>query len=1732
LTTCVAANSIEDVEALYEQGRYVAAHRLAVERFGPLQNWAGGTAALVFGCRLAGNLGGERLAHALILCARRRAASDPENTPADRANAALFHAFRIFGRRGPLALRRFFKRPGVRAALDEGATILTRAGVLCLQAHIAAAFRDTDAAEALWQEAHALDPKSAWTWTERAALLVLGDRYQEAFAAAQEALHLRPWYRPAIQQAAHVLTLLGRDDEAVSLLEDALDPEKGGVESAAVAGQLAELCAALLRPGDALGALDRFEAYSPLLEEQGRLWLASRRGEARLLLGDLAGSADACEPLVETNVFYEKTVARLRDPERQAEPRIVHDVPFVRQHERTCAPATLAALSHFWQRPADHAAIDREICYGGTFDHQERHWAESHGWAVREFRADWQGSVALLDAGIPFALATTAINSGHLQAIIGYDGRRGTVVIRDPYERNRAEFLADEFFARYALWGPRAMAIVPADDAGAVTRLHAANLQETGLYDGIYRLRRALQVHDHAAARTALNAMEAVDPTARLTFFARRELAYYDCDDPTALAAVEGLLAVFPDEGRLRLEKLTLLRRLARPAEARAWLETCASDRKFAEPNIWRELARDLAVDARERPRARQLLARSLFYEPTEAEHLRLFAELLWGERDFAEAAALFRLAATSAGVRESNWQQFFVASRHVRQTDEAIRLLDARFRRLGDRSSQPARTLHWALRERHEFARAAAVLEESLSRRPQDGDLLLFAASVHARDGKHEIAERYLERAKGNAAPGAFSRTAAEMAGLAGDAAGALAHWRAVLEREPLDIPAHRAVTQLLAETDPRGSLAAREHLDAAVARFPHAVELHELRISALADEPGRGTPEHTSAVASLLAVQPSNVWALRESALIREALGDVPGALVLVGQAELLDPFSASNHALRGRLSMAGGDLEAARASLRRALELEPDLDGVLPMLLESSPTAAGKRQALDFMHRLLVGHALTGDGILAYRAAAYPILPEAELKSQLAAILEARPEVWQAWSAVARQHSDAGRIEEAHTIAMAAAGGFPLLPGAWLDLAAIEKIRGDDPAQVAALENALRIQSANGDASRRLAAAHRRAGRFLEARTVLEQAIAAAPLDVLNRGALAESLWQEDRAVHGSRVLEILEDAVRRAPGYVWGWDSLAQYARTLGKPSPAPDLARHLTATRPGEPRSWLRLALTLEGDTGDALAERLAALDHALELNPRLYDAHDLRAFLLAGAGRYEEALAACEPAGNAGPANTRPFFLEGRAAWVLSQRGDLSGARARMRTVLADYPGYEWGWRMLAEWAEAAGDKKETLTAAERVAFLSPHSAPPLGYLATARLRMGQRAAAKTALREAMNRDPAYQYAAAKLFDLQVEDRDFRGAGETLALLQKHHPGPSTLASTVLLAAKQKDEPRACAALAELLRMQPAPGTDAAGFKAAVNAMADAGFRAAAESALFQAMSSPGGTAHPDAGEMWVRSRAETGKWWGLGKAVRRLPDGELARRARIAYLSVLAGSRRRLGSLLFIRNMRAVLRTDDWSWGQAGYALTACGWHRFAVRWLTDWPARANPAGWMLFNLASSLRALGRDVRALEINRAALTLPPDQTRAKHLAWVAIEDAIAGTGESFRRATALYAEIAPQLENQPQPYRYLGVLTAQLLAVHAAEPAQRRAAYRLALQNLRQERASAGRGNRASRRAERRARYRLAKDAGVWMAAVRSWIVPSRFSFSWRLAWILLWVLWNVARLCFHSGQH
>ena len=166
----------------------------------------------------------------------------------------------------------------------------------------------------------------------------------------------------------------------------------------------------------------------------------------------------------------------------------------------------MAALAGFWGRPADHREVAEEICYDGTPDHRQRSWAERNGYVAREFTVTWESACALLDRGIPFTLTTVETQSAHLQAVIGYDARRGTLLFRDPTLPYSAETMGKEMLERYRSTGPRGSAMIPADRVGLLDGL---DLPDAPLYDHLHRMQVALREHDRERAGAAYEALAA-----------------------------------------------------------------------------------------------------------------------------------------------------------------------------------------------------------------------------------------------------------------------------------------------------------------------------------------------------------------------------------------------------------------------------------------------------------------------------------------------------------------------------------------------------------------------------------------------------------------------------------------------------------------------------------------------------------------------------------------------------------------------------------------------------------------------------------------------------------------------------------------------------------------------------------------------------------------------------------------------------------------------------------------------------------------------------------------------------------------------------------------------------------------------------------------------------------------------------------------------------------------------
>lgn len=1594
------------VKDLYDRGLYVQAWR-ASQIAGPLADWEGVEPRLLAG-RLAYNIGAPRIAQALHMRAWRDDHDDP--------NALYFYARVIAERHGPLAALEF-----VRARGDlERAAAEPRADWLALEADLLATYRDFDAADALLTRAETLAPQRAWIHVERAGVLEGEDRLVEALASGRRSLELRPWYRPGVVFVAHALQQLGRDAEALELLIEA----DRRLECSAVSAHLAALLTELHRYDDARRAYDRYAELSPLLEKEGVEWLRARRADAAFYAGDLPAAAEIASAV--DAPFYKRLAERLKapDPPRR---RVLLDVGFVRQHHDTCAPATLTALCKFWGRPAEHLEIAAEICYDGTPAHSERVWAESHGYVAREFTVTWESAVALLDRGIPFTLTIVEPTFAHMQGMIGYDALRGALIIRDPSMRRFGEYDAEEFFKRYAFCGPRGMVLLPAPEAA---RLEGLELPDAALFDVNHALQGALRAHNRDEADALHARLAAQAPNHRVTIMARYSMAVYDADPVQRLACLDRLLALYPDADPLKLLKLGGLAELSRRSE-RVKIFKDLSENDKADPVFWQQYAQELSIDAREDERTLHLLRKSIRARPVDAGSFYVLANVLWNQRRFAEALDLFRLAACQEDKSELLASRYFVAARHLKRTDEALTLLRDRTHRYGAKSSWPARTLFWAFDQLNLAKDAFAVLDAALRLRPDDGELLMYAAQAHARRGQFDRADALMIAASDKTQKTAWLRAEADIAQLRGELRQAFELWRQVLDLEPLAVDAHRAVCQLLAETE--STQASRDHARDACVRFPHNYALHQLWIDVSRDEP----PDvFEPLVRRLVDINPDDAWARRDLAMTLASQGRLDEALKEASLAGELETGSPSNLYVLGTVHARARRLPQARRAFREAVSLSADAGFAIYELLASCDTPAERKEALDFVLAELLRQTIYGDGLLAYREMARAHLQPDAILAALHKAHNARPDLWHAWSALVAQLTDMNKLDPALNLARQAVDRFPLIPRLWLDLSRVHDLRRDPKAQIAALNSALAIEPGNGAAARTLADAYRRDGEFAQAQSILEDAVARTPLDGYNHGALAELLWRkgdkEEAIKRMSRVVEL-------EPQNDGAWGTLHEWTREFQRLDLLAELARALTRRRPGDGRSWLNLARGLT-DPKD-VDERFAAIQKALALNPRDIDTHDFHAMLLAQMRRFDEAVSACKTAAWGGNV---PIELRGRAAWIEAERGRVPAAIKQMREALKESPDYYWGWSRLADWCRQKENWELYHEASTHVVRLAPHDAMSHGYLGHATLMLKGPREAKPILRRAVDLSPDYEFAGRVLYELQRDDGEFDDAARTLAAIRAHLGPGETALREIDLALRRPGHAAALKTLRGLCYVED-DGGNALGRAALM--LCEAGLESDAD-ALFASMVDDT-KARPEVGAAWIGMYADRGKLWAASRRLDRVLDrGALGVKAVSRYLDALGAARASWRLRWFLWRKRDRLPSDPEVWGSVGFALLNIDALARAAEWLADWNSRKGVKPWMLFNLALAKRRLGDDAGSTEVSRAALAMPPDHTSADHALWVAFEDAAAGrTKAAGARLYAIDREGLPPLG------QFVHAATEAMLVLQEAPPDRREEAY-------------------------------------------------------------------------------
>ncbi|HRH43013.1 MAG TPA: tetratricopeptide repeat protein [Pyrinomonadaceae bacterium] len=1576
----ISENHLQEVRQLHEKGLHLQAFKLA-NLVCPLAEWEG-TEAILLASHVAFQLGAVKTSENWVKKAWRK---DKKH-----AHALFYRAADISHGRGAIPTLVFLNKYGSDFQGDKK----IRAWWYSLHAQVFAQLRDFKTADLWHEKAIKTAPEESWIWVSKSHTLEQQDRYDESLEMARKAYSIEKLNRVTVSQLAHILTLLEQYDEAFSILNHTSNE----LENCWITRQLADLQTELGLHKEAFSSFEKMFELSPMREEEFENYLHAGMSDAAYMNGDIQKAIEFAEK--SKSPFHLKIKENLEKLKGE-EKRVQLKLGFIRQHHLTCAPATLSNIARFWQKKAEHLELANEMCYEGTPAYKERIWASENGWETCEFTVNWENTVDLINRGVPFTLATIHPGGGHLQAIVGYDERRKTILVRDPYYQRFDEFLAEELLENQRSSGPRGLALVPKEKAEL---LQGLELKESRHYDYLFGVDSALEKHNREQALQTLESMEKEFPDHRLTWSARWALAAYDSNTPKLLKAVEALLKQFPDDVNLKMSFLSISQEFSSRGERLKKLEEFSTNKK-TDPLFWQMFGYELGQDANSHRRAFHWLYKSLRKIPNHGTTIRIMADILWSKRQFEDSSKLYWFASCLHDKDEQFSFSYFLAARFLKKEDEAIKYLSDRFERFGHQSNLPVRSLFYALRESGRMIEAFEVLEKALEKRTDDGELKLFVAEAKARFGKKNEAEKLLKEAENQAPRTVWLINAALISELQGNLQESLEYWKDVVKIEPSSLEAHDAIANLLLRLE--GKASSQIYLRKVSREFPFNRNLQKLRLGYLTEN----LTEAIAVLRDLVRLNPKDAWSQRELAVWLCRVKKYEKALEAAQTAIQIDPNETVSHSVLGFVLAQTGKKEEAVLAFKKALNLYIDNVFAFFEWLKLCRTNQEKIEVLKFTRRQLSSQANFGEGVTAYRDQAKRLLEPETLLDELKKLQTENKNAWFISSALVQQLVDMHKLSEALELAEQNTQKFPLIHQVWFDLSLIHRLKGENDAEINALKQAIAVNSSWSFGFQRLCEAFERSGRFAEAETSLREALIRMPNDHFLLGYLAGVLWKLNKKVE---ALNTVRQAVSIQPDYDWAWEMIKTWGIELNQPDLAAELGRELTIKKPKDVNSWLRYAQNL--DKGIYSQTQLEAIEEGLKLEPANELGLALKANALSDARRYDEAIAICQTFNEDGHQPERLKFVQ---SGIEANRGNFPKAIQTLEDLAKSSPDYYPAWERLAIFYRQSEDAKDDyLRVTEEMARLAPQDATVFGYLGEAYLQIDQREKAKKAFHQAFTIAPEYGFAGYSLFDLYFEDDDKDNCRNVLQLLDAFVKEDNTLIRKIALSVKEKEPEQTKKLWQELCLSEKAHHPQ---FDYVLKQFKENNYFK--EDFVWQTLqdSSSYTTANPLIGHYLIERTWNTKGEKVCLQLLEKLEKNEKVWAEAVRkFLEILLETNPETLREFISKNYAKLKKTNE-TWATTGYCLNVLKNHLNAKDWFSDWQNRENVEAWMLWNYSIVLRRLKQNNEAQTINQKALEVKPDDSVNQHLMMLGLEEL---NGGNFEKANEIFAQINPRTMSQ------------------------------------------------------------------------------------------------------------
>lgn len=1432
------------------------------------------------------------------------------------------------------------------------------------KAEILARFRDFSAAEECLGDLERTGDD--WQMLSAAEVKYIQDDYAGALVIINNVLARNPRYRSALLFKANILQLQHDLTQAIAILADFWPTTQSFW-----IGRL--LCSLYIedqqyaQAHECLSRLKTIPVYSSKDSDRS----------LRALHADLLCAEQRYEEAleyIEQKHFFGKSIvdAITRTADKRA--RKVVNVPFVRQANMTCAPASISAVAAYWGVTIAQADVVDAICYGGTQSVDERRWVEENGWYAQEFQLTYSAAKSLIDMDVPILLATVEPGSAHLQVLVGYDDAMGTYLLRDPYYRRLQEMLIESSHEYYAASGPRAMVMVPMSYREKIIVL---DLPASALYDCLYQLNRALNANQREQAVTQLALAQSLNPEHRMTINCERALAFYDGDDSRILAATEKLLTLYPSDVNLQLSKVSSLNALGSSKQMLDYLESIA-----AQPTshflVKSRLADYLRHDHRQQTRVATLYKKLLNASPTNTENLYAYAGVLWDKSNYLDSYQLYRFATCLEDKNEQYAESFFKAARYHKHTEKGLDFLRDRFKRFGNKSSGPAVSLFHALDSLERTHEGLVVLDEAIEKRPDDGWLITFTARKLLFQQQAERAMALAERAKPLVSEVRYNELAAEIFEYNLQPNNAIQCFEKILQLEPLNNKANQNMMRLFIEANDRSK--ADHFIAQQLARFPDNAMLLELSIEWIANGDYHAQAE---AYRQFIHHHPTNAWGYRGLAEALCNLDKYDEALVAADEAIAVASNSSASHYYRGKILLAKQQYDAARGSFRKAIELSCDYTYAYDPLLQCGFNHAAQQEDLRFIYEQLMAQVSYGDGLLAYQRVAGTLLATEDILQFLQHALDVRPDLWQAWVALTLAYRTAGENEKAlHTIEQAATR-FPLLPRIFQELAESHRLLNQQDKAELYYRHTLALSPGWTMPANNLCDLLEQQGRYDEAIATQRAVIARNPLASSPYGYLADLLIREGKL---DEATQALERALEVDPHYFWAWRTLYQIQDTEdGKLNISNKLA--LVRKKFANDENLLLTHINMLGDDTEAAA----ILEKFLEKNPYQIDACIEYVKRQTNLGHVEHALQfTSEHYWN----NNRPIAILAAEAKIYAERRELAAAVKRMENVVQINTNFYEGWRCLARWYSETQAPANAQTAIDHCIRLYPNDASVLCYAAECLQAIkGDQERISHLLQRAFELNPVNQYNGLTYIDYIFERGEIERATEALALLERHRSDIYTHYRGFQIYLARQEFPAALDVFRSMLQDK----NNTLWFTQNAWEQLNKAKQHEAAAAVTCELRDSGKLHGHYAGRCLAEYELQQVGVKKFEQALlKKSLNSDFDKRYLEGYIHTLIDTKNQLPWKI-IEQCDAVIAGDVKNWGLVGYLHVTQGRWSEAINWFKRSTLLDQAEAWMLYFYSLALRETGQWREAIPIAREAFHREADNYREDIVIWYTLD---------------------------------------------------------------------------------------------------------------------------------------